>query len=131
MADASGWMECQTADGQLYYYNPQTEETSWDKPDALKSTEELENQGDWVWAPDPEEGYVCGQIVQNHHNGDVELQTEDFNVCFSFCFRSSFFPNFFFPDDHHPKKRSAKNYKGLERCAEEKRLGFGADGRNF
>ena len=80
MADPSGWEERTTSDGQLYYVNTFTEETSWDKPDALKTADELNDSGDWIWAPHPAEGYVLGRIQQTYHNGDVEVQTEDFEV---------------------------------------------------
>ena len=90
MADPSGWEERTTSDGQLYYVNTLTEETSWDKPDALKTADELNDSGDWIWAPHPAEGYVLGRIQQTYHNGDVEVQTENFEV------RTFFFFFFFF-----------------------------------
>ena len=42
-----GWKEYFTADGVPYYFNATTQETSWDKPDCMKTEEELE-------------GSVCG-----------------------------------------------------------------------
>jgi len=76
MAANQGWAEYSTSDGTLYYYNNLTEETSWDKPDCMKTHEELEQHGDWVWAPHPSEGYLCGQVSQTYHNGDIEVTTE-------------------------------------------------------
>jgi len=35
--EAQGWKEYQTPEGNLYYYNSDTGETSWDKPLSLMS----------------------------------------------------------------------------------------------
>ena len=69
------WNEVQTADGRVYYFNSETRESQWDKPDVLKSEDELlALQTDWreykiwdgrsfffndktkcsVWSPPPE-----------------------------------------------------------------------------
>ncbi len=41
--DVSGpeWQELQTPEGLTYYFNTRTNGTTWDKPDALKSADEL------------------------------------------------------------------------------------------
>jgi hypothetical protein len=36
------WVEKRTVDGIYYYHHPGSGAVSWDKPDALKTTEELE-----------------------------------------------------------------------------------------
>ena len=77
---SAGWAEYFTQDGTAYYYNSQTEETSWDKPDAMKTEDELQDTGDWVWAPHESEGYVCGQITNEYHGGDTEVTTENGEV---------------------------------------------------
>lgn len=44
---ASDWTEHTHSDGRRYYYNNKTKASSWDKPDALKSSEELKNTTSW------------------------------------------------------------------------------------
>lgn len=41
---AADWAEYFSEDGMVYYYNEGTGETTWDKPDVLKTAAEL-NQG--------------------------------------------------------------------------------------
>eukprot|EP00928_Gymnodinium_smaydae_P087812 TRINITY_DN72008_c0_g1_i1.p1 TRINITY_DN72008_c0_g1~~TRINITY_DN72008_c0_g1_i1.p1 ORF type:complete len:580 (-),score=182.43 TRINITY_DN72008_c0_g1_i1:174-1913(-) len=45
--EASAWTEHQHSDGRRYYYNRVTKQSSWDKPDALKSQEEKANTTSW------------------------------------------------------------------------------------
>ena len=35
------WTEHKAPDGRTYYYNPATRQSSWEKPDSLKSDSEL------------------------------------------------------------------------------------------
>lgn len=35
------WQEYTAPDGRKYYYNTQTQETTWDKPKALEGTQSL------------------------------------------------------------------------------------------
>lgn len=35
------WTEHKAPDGRTYYYNSQTKESSWEKPDALKTPAEV------------------------------------------------------------------------------------------
>merc|ERR1719171_3171523 len=44
---ASAWTEHQHSDGRRYYYNRVTKASSWDKPDALKTSEEKLNTTSW------------------------------------------------------------------------------------
>lgn len=44
-----GWKEKLTIDGLPYYYNNETDEITWDKPEILMSANEREEEsGDWV-----------------------------------------------------------------------------------
>jgi hypothetical protein len=67
MARASfnaNWVEKVTVDGARYYYNPSTEAVAWDKPDCLKSREELEtDSGEWIWVSDPHEVWVPARVL--------------------------------------------------------------------
>lgn len=38
---ATYWREYPSVDGKLYYHNVLTNETTWEKPDELKSVEEV------------------------------------------------------------------------------------------
>jgi WW domain len=81
MSDTHGWKEYKTPQGVPYYYNASTEETSWEKPDCMKSADELEGAGNWVWAPHATEGWIAGQITQNYANGSFDIQLQDGAVC--------------------------------------------------
>jgi len=41
MKKKSGWSEHKAPDGRMYYYNDETKASSWEKPDALKTSAEL------------------------------------------------------------------------------------------
>jgi len=73
----TAWQPCVTADGLDYYYNTDTKETSWDKPEELMTPAELDAKGrreggamdrrmgilgKWVWVPDDTECYVPGRV---------------------------------------------------------------------
>lgn len=45
--DASAWTEHTHSDGRRYYYNKVTKASSWDKPQVLKSSDELANTTTW------------------------------------------------------------------------------------
>mmetsp|Transcript_66980 Transcript_66980/g.160456 ORF Transcript_66980/g.160456 Transcript_66980/m.160456 type:complete len:583 (-) Transcript_66980:105-1853(-) len=45
--EAGSWTEHTHSDGRRYYYNRVTKQSSWDKPDALKSPEERMNNTVW------------------------------------------------------------------------------------
>ena len=57
-----------TEDGLDYYVNTETNETTWDKPEELMTSEELNQSGDWFWAPHPTEvrprGVPCRGLVR-------------------------------------------------------------------
>jgi len=75
---ASGWMERNTADGVPYYHNVSTGALSWDKPDELKDSMEIESEsGNWVWFPDEYEGYVPAQLLQKRPDGRAVVQLEN------------------------------------------------------
>merc|ERR1719183_970289 len=44
---ADAWTEHTHSDGRRYYYNKTTKASSWDKPEALKSSEEKANTTSW------------------------------------------------------------------------------------
>merc|ERR1719199_1509759 len=48
LAKTTEWTEHKAADGRTYYYKASTNESTWDKPDDLKSAEELA-QNNTVW----------------------------------------------------------------------------------
>ena len=58
------WQELQTDDGIPYWYNTETGENTWDQPEALMSSSDIDaSRGEWVWAPHDTEVYVAGKIV--------------------------------------------------------------------
>ena len=80
MARASGntnWVEKVTIDGAHYYYNPSTEAVAWDKPDCLKSREEMEtDSGEWVWVSDPNEVWIPARVLDRPAGGNVAVQLQ-------------------------------------------------------
>ena len=68
------WTEHFTADGVAYYYNSATGESSWSKPDALKSTQELQDEDGLFWVDDNHEGYVLYRLISQDAGGKVCLE---------------------------------------------------------
>ena len=70
------WVEKVTVDGALYYSNPSTEAVSWDKPDCLKTDEELQTEaGEWIWVSDPKEVWVPARLL-NENGGEISVQLQ-------------------------------------------------------
>jgi len=68
------WVEKRTADGMPFYYNVSTEAVSWDKPEALMThTEKQEDLGEWVWVSDPKVAWAPAKVVRKTSSG-VEVQ---------------------------------------------------------
>jgi len=67
----SEWQALRTPEGLDYYYNTVTGETTWDKPDALKSESELSAAGDWVWCPDEKECFVPARSQGRQGNQNI------------------------------------------------------------
>ena len=70
-----GWKALKSADGQEYYYNIKTQKTQWEKPNELKTQDDYERAGDWVWAPHEMHGYVPARVVSNA-GGRMVVETE-------------------------------------------------------
>ena len=50
LSQSTKWVEKRTADDVPYYFEPSSETVTWEKPDCLKSPEELQsNSGPWAW----------------------------------------------------------------------------------
>jgi hypothetical protein len=59
------WEERWTVDELPYYYNKLTESVTWEKPDALKTDEELEHEaGEWTWVPHPTNVWQGARVVK-------------------------------------------------------------------
>lgn len=77
-AAASGWMEKKTLEGMEYYYNKNSEDVSWEKPDALKTPEELEEaKGEWMWIPHPTLVWQAARRVKKKKDGTNKFKTVD------------------------------------------------------
>jgi hypothetical protein len=70
------WQACVTADGLDYYYNTETKETTWDKPEELMTPGEIDSQGKWVWVPHGEEVYKPGKVT-GEYGKSTNAQLED------------------------------------------------------
>ena len=81
----SEWQTLQTPEGLDYYYNTVTNETTWDKPDALKSEDELQNQGDWVWMPHEEQCFVPATVQSRYtYSSSSPKNHSTLTTCFIF-----------------------------------------------
>ena len=70
------WEERWTIDEMPYYFNKMTQAVTWDKPDALKTIEELEREeGNWTWVPHPVNVWQAARIVRKTPNGDTIVKT--------------------------------------------------------
>jgi len=72
----SGWKELKTADGQSYYYNVHTKETTWNVPDELRTESDRRRAGEWIWMPHPHEAFVPAKKIKED-NMRVYCETED------------------------------------------------------
>ena len=71
----SVWRECTTDEGLDYYFNTETNETSWDKPAELMTKEELSASGDWVWVPHETQAFVpARKLGAKGKKAEVELE---------------------------------------------------------
>jgi hypothetical protein len=70
------WEERWTLDDVPYYYNSKTEAVSWEKPDELKTAEELEHEaGEWTWVPSPHIVWQGARVAKKLANGDTLCKT--------------------------------------------------------
>ena len=68
----SGWEEHFTPERLPYYQNRDTGDLSWEKPNELKSKEELETaSGEWLWMPDKKEAF-CPARVTSRDGGKIQ-----------------------------------------------------------
>lgn len=79
----AAWEAFESAEGLEYYYNSITEETTWDKPDALRGSDETDT-GDWFWVPDELQGYIVGRVEHEYYDGETTVRTPDGTVSFFF-----------------------------------------------
>jgi myosin heavy subunit len=71
------WQELATPEGLPYFFNTKTNATTWERPDCLKSQEELLGGGNtWVWAPHDEHCFVPAQIT-GERDGTIHLVSRD------------------------------------------------------
>jgi hypothetical protein len=61
--------------GLDYFFNVVTQATTWDKPDALKTQDELASTGAWVWMPVEEDCFLPVKVM-GEGGGQMQVQTE-------------------------------------------------------
>ena len=75
-AVSTGWKEMKTPEGQSYYWNQATGQTTWEKPEELKTEADRERAGDWIWMPHPVEGFLPAKRISENPQKLV-AETED------------------------------------------------------
>ena len=71
-----GWVQRRTLDGLVYYYEPDSGRVSWEKPEELKTDQEiLEDQAEWVWVPHPKNVWQPAKVISKESNGAVIVNT--------------------------------------------------------
>lgn len=76
-----GWVEKQTMDGQEYYYNSTNKAVTWDKPDELRSAEEIEEEsGEWFWVPHKTNLWQPARLSKKKKDGSTELKNREGDV---------------------------------------------------
>ena len=58
----SAWKVRTGADGSVYYFNSETGDMQWEKPDELKSETERTQAGECVWLPDAAHGFLAYRV---------------------------------------------------------------------
>lgn len=70
LSQSTKWVEKRTADDVPYFFEPSSETVTWEKPDCLKSPEELEsNSGPWAWVRYDMDGFLWSGGVYNRFAG--------------------------------------------------------------
>eukprot|EP00039_Didymoeca_costata_P010685 m.144552 g.144552 ORF g.144552 m.144552 type:complete len:1420 (-) comp14925_c0_seq1:86-4345(-) len=70
------WRACVTDDGLDYYFNSETNETTWDKPEELMTSDELNSTGEWYWVPHETEAFAPAKKLGGAGK-KVEVEFED------------------------------------------------------
>eukprot|EP00468_Gymnochlora_sp_CCMP2014_P013783 CAMPEP_0167752288 /NCGR_PEP_ID=MMETSP0110_2-20121227/7052_1 /TAXON_ID=629695 /ORGANISM="Gymnochlora sp., Strain CCMP2014" /LENGTH=1575 /DNA_ID=CAMNT_0007637881 /DNA_START=440 /DNA_END=5167 /DNA_ORIENTATION=- len=72
-----GWRRLKAADGTLYYHNTISDETTYDVPEVFQTDDDKVRDGEWVWVPNKEEGFLKAKIISKNSNGGMTVETED------------------------------------------------------
>lgn len=73
-----GWEEKVTLSGQEFYFNTDTEQVSWQKPEELMTPEEKEdNSHTWVWVPHENLLWQPAKRLETTPAGDVMVELEN------------------------------------------------------
>ena len=78
------WQENVTEDGVTYYFNTETMEKTFDKPEELMTEAELKNsKSKWVWVKDKDEAFLPAKLIRQGKTKStvlVENSTEEKTV---------------------------------------------------
>ena len=73
---ATAWCERFTVNGTPYYHHTGTGKVAWEKPDALKTADELKiDKGSWIWLKDDVESWVAASHIATNPDGTYVVQT--------------------------------------------------------
>jgi len=70
------WQELTTDEGLKYYYNTQTQETTWEKPAEMMSDSERAVKSNWVWYPTEDMDFLPA-LNRGMDGGDLVLELQD------------------------------------------------------
>jgi len=71
----TSWVESETYEGKRYFFNPEGPAIRWDKPEELKTPEDVEKtSGEWIWAPHKTDYWIPAKVVKTKKDGSKDVQ---------------------------------------------------------
>eukprot|EP00472_Partenskyella_glossopodia_P009453 CAMPEP_0197517112 /NCGR_PEP_ID=MMETSP1318-20131121/2083_1 /TAXON_ID=552666 /ORGANISM="Partenskyella glossopodia, Strain RCC365" /LENGTH=1597 /DNA_ID=CAMNT_0043066413 /DNA_START=40 /DNA_END=4833 /DNA_ORIENTATION=+ len=71
-----GWRRLHAADGTVYYHNTISDETTYDVPEVFQTEDDKVRDGEWLWVPDKEEGFIKAKVINRLNDGGMQIETE-------------------------------------------------------
>eukprot|EP00808_Paulinella_micropora_P005871 g56997.t1 len=76
VSPVGGWKALKTPDGLEYYFNQDTGQTTWEKPEELMTEADREREGEWYWLEHAVDGFIPARKIADL-GGKTKFETED------------------------------------------------------